>query len=229
MEAHHNQQTFLSNERNKVQFISLLGHYLEADGQFVHNSIGDAYTIIVACALQFAIRGSNVNVVADDTDVLVLLIYHWNQDMADIYFQSEAKKSQKKDLMVWKIRDLMNKASKVVTSHLLFIHVWSGCDTTSATFGKGKTTLLKNIKESEELQHISSLMSDPNVTAEQIGKDGIRLFVVIYDDKIGDSLNSLRYTKFMEMVSSSKTSLNPEKLPPTEIAAYFHSLRFTYK
>ena len=159
--------------------------------------------MIVECALQFAIGGREVNVVADDTDVLVLLIYHWKQYMADIYFLSEAKKSQKKGLRVWKICDLVTKAGKVLASNLLFIHAWSGCDTTSATFGQGKTSLLKKIKESEELQQISTLISEPDITAEQIGKGGIRLFVVMYCGKREDSLNSLRYAKFIKNITRS--------------------------
>ena len=116
MEAHFSQEAFLSNQRNKSQFISLLCRYFEADAHVVHNSTGDADTMIVECALQFAIGGREVNIVADDTDVLVLLIYHWKQYMADIYFLSEAKKSQKKGLMVWKICDLVTKAGKVINN-----------------------------------------------------------------------------------------------------------------
>ena len=37
--------------------------------------------MIIQCALQYAIE-SEVNVVADDTDILVLLMYHWKQNMA---------------------------------------------------------------------------------------------------------------------------------------------------
>jgi len=51
--------------------------------------------------------------------------------------------------------------------HILFIHAWSGCDTTYAIFGQGKPTLLKKIKESQEFQQIS--MSDPNDMKEEIG------------------------------------------------------------
>ena len=163
---------------------------------------------------------------ADDTDILILLMYHWNQSMADIYFHSEAKRKKMNKLVVWKIQDLINKAGKVVTSHLLFIHAWSGCDTTSATCGHGKTTLLNKLKKSEELQEISTLMSNPEATAEQVGKAGIRLFVILYGGREDDSLNSLRFTKFMDMVSTNRsTSLHPQNLPPTERAAYFHSLR----
>ena len=37
------------------------------------------------------------------------------------------------------------------------------------------------------------------------------------------TLNSLRYVKFLEMVSASKV-VDPHKLPPTERASHFHSL-----
>ena len=60
---------------------------------------------------------------------------------------------------------------------------------------------------------------------EQIGEAGTRLFVITYGGKEDDSLNSLRYTKFMEMVSSSKAPLDPQKLPSIERAAHYHSLR----
>ena len=107
---------------------------MEADGNIVHIADGDADVIIVTCALQYAHQESDVNVVADDTDVLVLLMYHWKQNMADIYFLSEVKKN----MMVWKIRDLVTKAGEAITSHLLFLHAWTGCDTTLQHLGMGK-------------------------------------------------------------------------------------------
>ena len=55
---------------------------------------------------------------------------------------------------------------------------------TSATFGHGKTRLLKRI---------SSLKSEHSATAEQIGKAGTRLYVLTYGGRQEDSLNSLRY------------------------------------
>ncbi len=46
-----------------------------------------------------------VNVIADDTDVLILLMYHWKESMEDVYFMSQPKKSQKKGVQIWRIRD----------------------------------------------------------------------------------------------------------------------------
>ena len=79
----------------------------------------------------------------DDTDVLVLLMYHWNQNMESIYFLSEAGKN----LKIWRISDLVGQAGPIVTSYLPFLHAWSDCDTTSKTFGQGsEICLMKKIK-----------------------------------------------------------------------------------
>ena len=58
MTASVDQQTFLSNMKNKSQFITLLSHYLKADGHIVNNSTGDADTMIVASALQLLRKGT---------------------------------------------------------------------------------------------------------------------------------------------------------------------------
>ena len=46
-----NQSAFLSNEKNKKQFIELLGKALEDVGHHVYYSLGDADTLIVSAAL----------------------------------------------------------------------------------------------------------------------------------------------------------------------------------
>ena len=63
------------------------------------------------------------------------------------------------------------------------------------------------------MQQISSLVSDSQVTAKEVRKAGARLFVIVYGGKQEDSLNFLRYVKFMDMVSSSK-EIDRQKLPP---------------
>ena len=191
MEAYKDQEVFLANEKNKQQFIQLIGRYLRDDGQVVYQSDGDADTMIVQCALQYASEGSEVNVVADDTDVFVLLVYHWKQTMADFFFRTEAGKN----LKIWRISDVVDQAGPIVTSHLLFLHAWCGCDTTSATFGQGKVSLMKKLKQSNEVQMISQLMMDRNATVDEVSRVGVRLFVIAYGGKQSDSLNTLRHAK----------------------------------
>ena len=100
MEVRVNQQAFLANEKNKSQFIQLLCKYLEANSHVTKQSRDDADCMIVKCALQRATEGNVVTVVAEDTDILVLLMYHWNMSMADIYLKSEARVPEKRISLV---------------------------------------------------------------------------------------------------------------------------------
>jgi len=95
--------------------------------------------------------------------------------MASIYFLLEAGKN----LKIWRISDLVGQAGSIVTSYLLFLHAWSGCDT-SATFGQGKVGLIKKLKQSKNMQTIVELIMDHNATAEQVEEVGIRLCYCIW-------------------------------------------------
>ena len=103
--------------------------------------------------------------------------------MSDFYFQSELIKSQRKNVNKWKIRELAANAGQVNDPNILFIHAWSGCDTTRATFGHGKTSLMKKVQDSKELQELRRMMCDPLITAEQVGKAGTHIFITMYGGK----------------------------------------------
>lgn len=74
------QEIFLKNNRNKVQFISILSEELRKEGHDIQNSIGYADTQIVSAALEYAADSDkDVVVVATDTDMLVLLMFRWER------------------------------------------------------------------------------------------------------------------------------------------------------
>ena len=67
----------MKNSKNKAKFIELLSRHIANDGHDIRNSKGDADTLIVSAAIQYTKKQENeVAVVGNDTDVLVLLIYH---------------------------------------------------------------------------------------------------------------------------------------------------------
>ena len=67
----------MKNSKNKANFIELLSRHIANDGHDIRNSKGDADTLIVSAAIQYTKKQENeVVVVGNDTDVLVLLIYH---------------------------------------------------------------------------------------------------------------------------------------------------------
>ena len=117
-----NQTAFLANKNNKMQFIALLGNALQEVGHQVKYSQGDADTSIVSTALDIATSGRKVTVVADDTDVLVLLMYHWNDEMADIFFLSEARKDKANTVPVYSIEDVTLAIGNTLKVLILFIH-----------------------------------------------------------------------------------------------------------
>ena len=70
----------------------------------------DADTKIVSTALEFAIldEGRDVVFVAGDTDIAVMILYHWKEELGDIQAAE-------------RLGDLRE--------HVLLVHAWSSCDT----------------------------------------------------------------------------------------------------
>ena len=119
------------------QFISALSDQLQREGHDVRNSIEDADTQIVSAALEHTLNSENdVVVVASDTDILVLFMFHWKPKMK-LYMLTDVSKKRESERSIWKIENLVEACGDIITSHILFIHAWSGCDTTSATYGQG--------------------------------------------------------------------------------------------
>ena len=97
--VYNNQEAFLTNEHNKKAFVELLiDGFTNSDLNFtVLQSANDADTLIVKTALDLAIESQPVTVVANDTDVLVLLVHHLRTNMANIFmlFETRQKSSSK--------------------------------------------------------------------------------------------------------------------------------------
>ena len=71
----------------------MLSSYLIKSGNKAISSDEDTDTEIARCALHVVETGKRGNVVADDTDVALLLLYHWKIGLANITFTSEKSKS----------------------------------------------------------------------------------------------------------------------------------------
>jgi len=83
----------------------------------------------------------------------------------------------------------------------------------------------QSVIQSESLENLLTEYPQGTFTQWVADNIGARLFVITYGGKQEDALNNLRYMKFMEMVLSSKASLDLQKLPPTERAAHYYSLQ----
>ena len=144
-----------------------LGHHVEV-------SRGKANTLIVSSALEFARNGQTVTVVAEDTDVLIMLVYHWRNDMEDIFIRKESRLSRPGEMI--SMKEATSSIAVVIQRHILLIHACSGCDTTSATFGHGKMHLMKMLNWVPEVQNLSPIVSDRDAPADEVGYAGLRVF-----------------------------------------------------
>ncbi|KAG1668548.1 Protein FAN [Nymphon striatum] len=207
-EVPYTKERFLSNSHNKTQLISFLADHLTLDGQAVHVCRGDADTKIVSTALEVA-NDSTTIVVADDTDVAVMLLYHWNENISDVFFLQERGKK------CWSIR----KAQLEVLDfkeHLLFIHAWSGCDSTSAIFGKGKASFLNLVKKSKIIQLVSETICDYWATQSDVGDASMKAFVELY----GGNSKQLRFSLLL---------LDPGEIYFEDYGVNFYTSYFTSK
>ena len=212
-------ERFLRNPSNKQRFIRILSSALQLQEIKTHHASADADCLILK-TLDTAIHGDAV-LICEDTDFLVLLVFHSSAEHNRVFMRSSTFKC---DVRIWDIKQVQGALGPNLCKYILFAHAIGGCDTTSSLFGIGKSLPLKCLKDSsafKENAHIFMLSSNH----EQIIAAGEGALVVLYGGKPHDTLNKFRHVKYMQKLATSRSSLQPNKLPPTSAAAKFHSFR----
>ena len=130
-------EVILCNPLNKEKMITLISKHLKKAGFTTFQSSSDADVLITEKAIEYA-ADVPVVVCADDTDILVLLFYHWQKHLKSLYFSSErgTKTKKAKQLVYWNIGELVHTMPD--RKYILFAHAWCGCDTTSALYQRGE-------------------------------------------------------------------------------------------
>ena len=220
------QDAFLGNSVNKQSIVMLLMQYLSAAHIQTEQAKSDADTDIVATALKLAASpSSNVAVFAEDTDILAMLLHHRHDSMGKVYMISYGKKKQKSADKVIDISKVQAKLGKDKCKKILVLHALGGSDTTSAVFGHGKGTIFSKLSSSPKLTESIDILQDPCALTDDVKRAGLHLLIAMYGGGDSDTLGRLRHAAYTKMISTSLNRLQPERLPPSENAAYFHSLR----
>jgi hypothetical protein len=94
-------ELFLSNSHNKQAFINMLCEKLNEHDIRYKNAVDDADLLIAQTAVDCALS-SEVIVIGEDTDLLVLLIHHVNQQCKRVIFKSD-KMAINKKVKIWNI------------------------------------------------------------------------------------------------------------------------------
>ena len=191
---------FLTNRQNKEQFVQQLGTEFVKAGIRVVQSTGDADVDIVKTVCERA-HTTPVILIAEDTDLLVLLLHHMDQNHEKVWLQTRTK-----------IVDLQLLATQLSAENrrsLPYIHAVSGCDTTSRPFMIGKSTALAR---QQFLHDDAAVFLDPNSCKERITEAGHHTLCVLYKVPDGLNLNLERAAKFSFKVTQRSEYLPPGKL-----------------
>ena len=129
--------------------------------------------------MDFTCARNNAIVFTEDTDIFILLLHFWNSDMGEMFMKANKKRNQIQNLVT--IRKSAERLNPVIIKNIMFIHAWRGWDSMLVIFNKGKTALMK-LKDKGDcnMLDICSIFDKTDVTPQEIGKAGVKLFVAIY-------------------------------------------------
>ena len=218
-------EEFLSLDSNKQGLINLIIDRLRKKGCTVMNAEGDADYDIVQAAIVVS-ECKTTSLIGEDTDLLILLLHHMDSRKKR-YFRSDKKSKEQR---VYNVNTLKECLGQRLCSQLLFIHAFTGCDTTSPVFGMGKKTFFqKAAKGDKELESCALAFTEPDQTSDAIEQHGNQSMVVLFSGKRTDSLASLRHSVLKKKVVSASSLVAPARLPPTASSTKFHSRRVYYQ
>ena len=189
--------------RPNIDLTGLKGCHEEADTRMIlHCLHSDAECLVVLC---------------QDTDVLLLLIAHYDRMRCKQLWMRAGTGKNPKYLPVHTIRENLKETVPDVGSILSF-HAVTGCDTVSFFAGHGKKTSWKVFIKYHEL-----LRDLGNAELKEATMMSAEKFIChLYNAPDAESCNEARTTLFSRCRS-------PEALPPTTDAAQWHIRRAHYQ
>ena len=216
---------FLRNPANKEAIIELISAELQKSGYETFQAADDADYDIVRIAIESSVDYCTT-VIGEDTDLLILLLYHADVNSKPLYFQSSKRAGNK---IIHDIISYKKILGNDIYSNLLFLHAFTGCDSTSSTYEIGKASAFKKLLSNLEFKAIACSFTLDNQSNDDINLLGKKAMSILYSNSTNQSLNSLRQKRLIEKICVAKSFVKPESLPPTESATKYHSYRTYYQ
>lgn len=215
------QEKLLANDSNKRRLIAMICSAFQSQGIETDQAVEDADCKIVKVALEKSTSFQSVLIVGEDVDLLVLL-NGLGSVQKNVFFQKSSRGDS--GPLQYSSTSFNRGVLEVPPGFELFLHAFTGCDTTSALFWYGKNKLWSAIQKHPELITTAEVFLQPTSTHQAISDAGAKCLVALYGGKYTeDTLQSLRFKTFVKTAASSKVDL--ARLPPTEDGATFHAYR----
>lgn len=177
----------------------------------------EADVMIIQQVVHLAETGKKeIKVVADDTDVFVLLSHFYAERQLSCNLVMVGTSATKSSV---DIKATVEMHADII-GDLLPAHALSGCDTVSYLFGIGKTTVIKVLKSKRTLTKLGvteELMSN-------IAYEATKFIAACYGFPNEEDMTSLRYVVWSNKMSNNKLNSAPhlKVLPPTTEAFEMH-------
>ena len=220
---------FLTNGDNKNELIRLIGRYISTEEirnkfktKFTFTSADETYTIesgvlemVHKCnhkeadtrlVLHALLCKNDVVIVSKDTDVLVLLVWAYNEYNISKQWSMNYEKDQYVDVGM-----ICGSLGSQICKNLPALHALTGCDTTSHFFNTGKATILKKvIRKPDSIKLLDSIGREKDIHEEAIEdcKEFIR--TVLYAGKKKETYLETRVRLYKTRKIKSSTSLPPD-------------------
>jgi hypothetical protein len=189
----------------------------------LESSQEEADTRLLLHAAHAAASGiSQVVIVADDTDVLVLGIAFCSEIPASLY-QKTGTSNRTKIIDIGKVA---NACGINVCLGIIGLHAFTGCDSNSSFAGKGKVAAFKMLKSDPRVQQtFKEVGNEWNMTVDLFHE--LETFTCkLYGCKLQDpNINDLRYQLFC----TRKGEIESHHLPPCSDCLKKHGERSNYQ
>ena len=220
---------FLSNVANKQNFADMLSHYLKLAGCLTEHAEEDADLLISQTAVQSAATKNTV-LVADDTDLVILLCYYADPGGFALIMQCSTRGTTKEN-RIWDIKVTQSELVADICNNILFIHAILGCDTASTLYGVGKGLSLNRSTSSASFRDTAEQLCKEDATVDDVIGAGEAALVCLYSGKEGDNLDGLRYANFATKKLLSRCTyvlrLCPRPLQQRNTTVCEHTCRYS--
>ena len=116
--------------------------------------------------------------IGEDTDLLILLLYHKSTKSMPVYLTEEEKSNLKSKPKIWDIQYAKEKLGDDLCNSLLAVHVLLGCGTISRIHSVGKATAFQKFKANAEFRLLIKILSSDSGTKADKLAAGESLLVV---------------------------------------------------
>ena len=175
------------------------------------------------------LRKTQVTVIGEDMDLLILLLYPKSTKSMPVYLTGEEKSNMKSKPKIWDIQYAKEKLGDDLCNSLLAVHALLGCNTTSRIHGVSKATAFQKFKANAEFRSLIKTLSSDSGTKADILAAGERLLLMLTGGVREKTLEELRYCQYTRKLDTAKKVLSLKMLCPTSDAASLHVKRVYYQ